>query len=170
MHASTLVVCSLMLGITVLGQDRLPPRFEDFPAPIGWQGWSVVPRLETRSDAFLRRPILEAPHRSPNFATHYRLTVWSCGWFCLSGAIVDLATGRLIDPPRIQTNTARPSLSMCQSAYLGSGVEVRLNSNLMIVYCGLNYDRQSHRNVPDAYYFVFEGQHFRKLAHLHRNV
>ena len=159
----------LMLAVTVLGQDRLPQRFEDFPAPTGWKGRPVALRLRTRSEVFLRRPLLEAAREPPNFATHYRFTMWLCGWSCLSGAIVDLATGRVIDPPRVESNSPWLSFSLCQSAYSGSGVEVQANSKLIIVHCGLNYSVLSHRNVPDVYYFVFENQHFRKLAHLHKN-
>jgi hypothetical protein len=59
------------------------------------------------------------------------------------------------------------SFSVCQSAYEGSGVEVRLDSRLMIVRCGLNYDERLQRNVPDVYYFVLEDGTFRELAHLH---
>ena len=33
--------------------------------------------------------------------------------------------------------------------------------------CGLNFDEQLRRNVPDVYYFALEDQHFRELAHLH---
>ena len=57
--------------------------------------------------------------------------------------------------------------SVCQSAYEGSGVEVRLDSRLMIVRCGLNYDERLQTNVPDVYYFVLEDHTFRELAHLH---
>lgn len=57
--------------------------------------------------------------------------------------------------------------NVCPSAFEGSGVEVHVDSRLMILRCGLNYDQQLQRNVPDAYYFVLEGQRFRELAHLH---
>ena len=65
----------LMLAVTVLGQDRLPPRFEDFPTPTGWKGRPVTLSLRTRSEVFLRRPLLEAAREPPNFATHYRLNL-----------------------------------------------------------------------------------------------
>ena len=57
--------------------------------------------------------------------------------------------------------------NVCQSAFEGFGVEVRLDSRLMVLRCGLNFDKTSGRNVPDVYYFVLEYQRFRELAHLH---
>jgi hypothetical protein len=157
----------LLPAVVVFGQDRLPPRFEDFPAPTGWKGRPVALRLRNSSDVLFGRPLLEAARERANFASHYRFTMWACGSACLSGAIVDLARGEIIGPPSVQRNPPWISFSLCRSAFSGSGVDVRVNSRLMIVRCGLNYDERSHRNIPDAYYFVFEDQHFRKVAHAH---
>ncbi len=159
----------LMSAATIFGQDRLPPRFEDYATPTGWKSRPVALMLRTHSEVFFHRPLLDTAREPPNFATQYRFNMWLCGATCLSGAIVDLATGRVIHPPMAQSNSRSPNFNLCQSAYEGSGVEVRPNSRLMIVHCGLNYSAQSQPNMPDVYYFVFEAQHFRWLAHLHRS-
>jgi hypothetical protein len=154
----------LVTGVIVLAQNG-PPRFEDFPAPIDWKESATAPTLTTRSERLFHTRLLQAAKEPPNFATHYRFTMWGCGSECASGAIIDLATGQVIAPPLVKSSTM--SFSLCQSAYEGFGVEVRPDSRLMIVRCGLNYDEQLQRNVPDVYYFVLDGQGFRKLAQLH---
>jgi len=159
----------LIFAVTLFGQDHLPPRFEDFPAPTGWKGPPMALGLRARSDAIFLHPLLESARQAPNFATHYRFTQWLCGSTCLSGAIVDLATGWVIDPPPVQSNSQPARFSLCQSGLTGSGVEVRPNSKLVIVRCGPNYNVRPRRSALDAYYFVFENQRFRKVAHLHRN-
>jgi hypothetical protein len=150
----------LSFPLLIFAQSRLP-RFEDFPANTDWNGHAVPPRPATAPERLFRTRLLEAAKESPNFAGHYRLTTWGCGSECISGAIVDLATGEIIAPPLANNSTASMHCSVCQSAYEGSGVEVRLNSRLMIVRCGLNDNQQLQRNVPDAYYFVLEAKGFR---------
>src|SRR5579864_7688798 len=118
----------LLLAVIVFGQSRLPPRFEDFPAPKGWKGPPVAIKLRNRSEALFRGPLLEAAREPPNFASHYRFTMWLCGSACLSGAIVDLATGDVIDPPQVRSSPAWVNFGLCRSAYSGSGVEVRADS------------------------------------------
>jgi hypothetical protein len=76
-------------------------------------------------------------------------------------------TGQVIPLPLANNNDQSSNFSVCQSAYEGPGVEVRPESRLMIVRCGLNYDEKLDRNVPDVYYFVLEGEGLRKLAHYH---
>jgi hypothetical protein len=122
--------------------------------------------LTAKSERLFRTRLVQAAKEPPNFATHYRFTKWGCGSECISGAVVDLATGQVIAPPLAERSDTVMRFSVCQSAYEGSGIEVRLESRLMILRCGLNYDEQLQRNLPDVYYFVFEGQRFRELLHL----
>jgi len=158
----------LLLVVAVVAFAQTPsPRFEDFPAPTEWAGPAVAPKLTTRAERLYRTRLMNAAKESPNFAGHYRFVEWGCGSECVSGAIVDLSTGRVIAPPLAESSTAVLHFSVCQSAYEGSGAEVRLDSRLMIVRCGLNYDQRLDRNVPDVYFFVLDDKGFRKLAQLH---
>lgn len=126
-----------------------------------------MPNLTSKPERRFRTRLLEAAKEQPNFAGHYRVTIWGCGSECASGAVIDLATGQVIAPPLSENTNAVMYFNVCPSAFEGSGVEVHVDSRLMILRCGLNYDQQLQRNVPDAYYFVLEGQRFRELAHLH---
>lgn len=157
----------LLVSAAIALAQSHPPRFEDFPAATDWKGPGAALKLTTRSERLFRTRLLQAAKEPPNFATHYRFTVWGCGSECASGAIIDLATGQVIAPPLAKSGGAWMSFSVCQSAYEGSGVEVRPDSRLMVVRCGLNYDEQLQRNVPDVYFFLLEGEGFRKLAHFH---
>ena len=157
----------LLASAVVVFAQHGPPKFEDFPAPADWKGAATELKLTNRSERLFRTRLLQASKEPPNFATHYRLTVWGCGSQCISGAVIDLTTGEVIAPPLAKSGNAWMSFNVCQSAYEGSGVEVRPDSRLMILRCGLNYDQQLQRNVPDVYYFLLEGNGFRKLAQLH---
>jgi len=154
----------LVLGVIVFGQDRLPPRFEDFHTSVGWTRLPAALTLTTQTGGSFRTRLQEAVRHPPNFATHYRFTMWFCGSNCAAGAVIDLTTGYVIAPPSVQSGV---SFNICQSAYAGAGAEFRVDSRLIIVRCGLNYDVQARRNVPDIYYFVLERQGFRKVAHFH---
>jgi hypothetical protein len=156
----------LLLALPLVGQSSAP-RFEDFPTPADWKGPAAILEIPTPSERLFRTRLLKAAQQPPNFATHYRFTAWGCGSECASGAIIDLATGRVIAPALATKGNPWANFSVCQSSYEGSGVEVRPDSRLMIVRCGLNYDLRSQRNVPDVYYFVLEGEGFRKVAHFH---
>ena len=123
--------------------------------------------LTTRAERLFRTRLLEASKEPPNFATHYRLTIWGCGSECASGAIIDLATGQIIAPPLAKSGNPVMHFNVCQSAYEGFGVDTRLDSKLLILRCGLNFDEQLKRNIPDVYYFLLDGQAFREVLHLH---
>ena len=127
----------------------------------------MVPQLTTQAQRLFRTQLRRAAQEPPNFATYYRFTIWGCGTECVSGALINFATGKVIAPPLATNSNAQMSFSVCQSAYEGFRVETRVDSRLLILRCGLNYDEELQRNVPDVYYFVLEGQRFRRLLHLH---
>jgi len=154
----------LLAAAVIVTAQRVPPRFEDFPASTDWKGPVMPPRLITPLDHFFRTRLMNAVNEPPNFATHYRFAMWGCGSECAPGAVIDLATGELIAPPLAPIWMR---FSVCQSAYEGFGVGVRVDSKLMIVRCGRNFGKQLQRNVPDVYYFVLDGKRFRQLTHFH---
>jgi hypothetical protein len=152
----------LASALALAAQNQLP-RFEDLPAPTDWKGPAAVPNITNRYERMFRTRVLQASREPANFAGHYRFEIWGCGSNCASGVVVDLATGQVIAPPLSKTG----ELLACPSSFEGSGVDVRLDSRLMVVRCGLNFDEQLQRNVPDVYYFALEDDRFRELAHLH---
>ncbi len=56
--------------------------------------------------------------------------------------------------------------NVCQSAYENSGVDVRVNSRLLVLRCGLNFSEHLQTNIPDAYYFVWQGERFDRVLHV----
>jgi hypothetical protein len=147
----------------LLAANTSVPQFGDFPSATGFKGPAISPRL-AGSDRQFRTQLLSAGKEPPNFAGHYRFAIWGCGSECVSGAVIDLATGEVIHPP--QAGSGRPDFSICRSAYEGSGVEFHVESRLAIVRCGLNFDKRLNRNLPDLYYFVLEDQAFKEILRL----
>jgi len=139
------------------------PKFEDYPAAEVWNGTSAPVKLTTRSERMFRTKLTDAAKEPPNFAAHYRIATWGCGSECISGAIVDLAAGYVHSPPLANDSTRSLHFSVCQSAYENSGINYHLDSRLLILRCGLNYSERLQRNVPDVYYFVWEGDRFRQI-------
>lgn len=51
----------------------------------------------------------------------------------------------------------------CTASVEGTGTDFQLDSRLMIVRCGMNFEENLNKNVPGLYYFVWEDAHFRQL-------
>lgn len=130
--------------------DTRLPRFEDYPVPEAWLSKPARVKLTTRSERMFRTRLTNATKEPPNFAGHYRFTVWGCGSNCSSGALVDLDTGNVFSPP-LATGTGWMHFSLCQSAFENSGVEHYVTSRLLILRCGLNYSERLQQNIPDTY-------------------
>jgi hypothetical protein len=158
----------LMLAVSTMAQSATTavPQFEDYAAGQIWKGTSAPIRLVTPAERAFRTRLTNAARQSANFAGHCRLVTWGCGTECISGAIIDLKTGKVFSPPLAKENSAPMHFSVCQSAYETSGVDFRVNSRLLVLRCGLNYSERLQTNVPDTYYFVWEGEHFKEILQI----
>ena len=161
------LVC--ILTISALAQDQAqtakldvahPPRFGDFPVSENWSGTPAPLKLSTHWQRTYRTRLMKAGTEPPNFACHFRVTIWGCGSECMAGGVIDLRDGRALPLP---VATDSDPIMVCPSAYENSGVDHRLDSRLMIVRCGLNYSERLQRNVPDTHYFVWEENRFRRI-------
>jgi hypothetical protein len=121
--------------------------------------------LTTRAERMFQTRLKDAAHEPPNFAGHYTIAIWGCGSECMSGAVVDLKSGKVFSPP-LAMGKGSLHFSVCQSAFENSGVEHRVESRLFILRCGLNYSEKVGTNVPDTWYFVWEDDHFRQLLRI----
>jgi len=84
---------------TPRASQRQIPRFEDYPVPEKWQGPAAPVKLTTASERMFATRLREASKQPPDFAGHYRFAGWGCGSACAAGAIIDLATGNVYQPP-----------------------------------------------------------------------
>ena len=106
----------------------------------------------------------------PNFAGHFRITLWGCGTMCLEGGIVDLTTGGLLQIPYSQgPHGGWPKREqkwvVCYSAFgeHEKEVETRRDSRLLIVRCA-DVIGKDGSNYEHTFYFVLENNEFRKLG------
>jgi hypothetical protein len=86
----------LVLGA---GPSGASPKFDDYPAAAEWDGTRAPLNLTTPAARLFRTRLLRASREKPNFASHYRVAIWGCGSNCISGAIIDLASGAVLPPP-----------------------------------------------------------------------
>jgi hypothetical protein len=141
------------------------PRFEDYPAPTDWHGPAASIKLITRSERMFRTRLIEAARESPDFAGHYKFAGWGCGSVCGAGAIIDLQSGDVYAPPLGGKGEGWERWISCPALFDGTGYEYHLNSRLMVVRCGWNFD-QDGKNWPDLYYLLWEGTKFKELLHV----
>jgi hypothetical protein len=143
-----------------------PPRFEDYPVKELWQGQPPRLKLPTRSERMFRTNLTNAAKGQPNFAGYYRVTYWGCGSNCSASAVVDLQTGTVFPPPLAKPDgRGWERWIECTACFDGADDEFHSDSRLMIVRCGLNYSRLQ-KNIPDTYYFLWEGEQFRRVLYV----
>jgi hypothetical protein len=142
---------------------KQPPRFEDYPVPADWHGPPAPVKLTTASERLFRTNLTNAAKEPSNFAGHYRFTFWGCGSNCGAGAVVDLQTGIVYPPPLGAHGNGWDRWIMSPAFFEGSGVDFRPDSRMVIVRGGINYSEHLKSNVPDAYYFLLEGDRFRQI-------
>ncbi|HYL74543.1 MAG TPA: hypothetical protein VEU96_10080 [Bryobacteraceae bacterium] len=139
------------------------PVFENYPVSELWHGTTAPLKLSTRSERMFRTNLTNATKEPPNFASHYRFTFWGCGSLCGAGAVVDLQSGLVYPPPLEANGNGWEHWIISPAFFDGSGVDFRPDSRLVIVRAGINYSERLQKNVPDVYYFVWEGTRFRQI-------
>lgn len=149
---STLTACALSVGGQ--GQDKKPvPKFDDYAVTETWEGPAPRVQLVSRSEHPFRAQLKEAAQKSPDFAGHYRFAIWGCGTRCVGGALIDLKTGRVFQPPLAHQKPGEEHWIFCTDWDKSKGVEYRLNSRLFVFRCG-----------EVSRYFVWESDAFTEIA------
>jgi hypothetical protein len=137
----------LALVSTASAQTRIP-RFADYPEKDVVH--TQVARLPLTkeiedSDYLLRRYDSIGESNTANFAGRYFLAVWGCGSTCVNAAIVEAATGKIIDVP----------FSVCCWRFYHDKfepVEFRHDSRLVVFNGALNEER----STIGTHYYVLE--------------
>jgi hypothetical protein len=80
--------------------------------------------------------------QGPNFAGHYRISVWGCGSSCQQFAIIDCKTGRVYFPPQL------PYVTYVHWNGDDPGLQFRIDSRLLI----LNGSPQEEETNGSFYY------------------
>lgn len=145
--------------------SRHLPGFQSFPATEVWKGPPAPVRLKSSEERMFRTNLRKASKLPPNFAGHYRFTTWGCGTRCLAGAVIDLRTGTVFPPPLAGKAAGEEHWIFCAERDNEHTVDYRRDSRLMIVRCGGMQTNAQGSKTPDAYYFVWEHDHFRQILH-----
>ena len=149
--------------MSLLDADAPKPHlcFEQYPAKI-WKGNSAIPRFTTKEEILVRTNLQEAARRPPNFAGHYRFATWGRGTRCISGAIIDLTTGKIYSPPLARKVSGEEHWIFCTDWDKEHGAEYRSNSRLMIIHCGHHFGEYA----ADIHFLVWERNHFKELLRI----
>jgi len=94
MKISLVTLVLVFLSLAVFGQKGVP-QFKDYPAGKIYRGKNAPVKLTNSDERMFRTRLTEAAKQKPNFAGHYVLTSWGCGTECLSGAAIDVRTGKV---------------------------------------------------------------------------
>lgn len=133
--------------VAVVGEQSGTPIHVDRMAP------------EERFESFVVRLKTNAGAR-PNFAGRYSLVLWSCGFICVGGAIVDIHTRALHWLPFV-------TASDC-AGFDGPVLDYKANSRLLIVRgrIGIPVPGSTEYRESDCgvYRFVWTGASFRPIG------
>jgi hypothetical protein len=69
------------------------PTFEQFAEAETFTAKPAPPLLKTPAQRSFRTAIQEGAAKGPNFAGHYTIVTWGCGYGCVSAVVVDAKTG-----------------------------------------------------------------------------
>jgi hypothetical protein len=102
MRTDRLALCGLLfLTLTAPAQAQpahgtaiRPPQFEEYPAGGTYAGKHHAPVLTKESRQYRTR-LREGAKEKVNFAGHYVFTTWGCGTECITGAAIDVKTGKV---------------------------------------------------------------------------
>lgn len=136
-----------------VAEKKSVAKFDDYTVTETWQGPAVPVQLTSHSEHLFRTQLREAAQKPPDFAGHYRFAIWGCGTQCVGGALIDLATGKVFQPPLALKGAGEEHWIFCTSWDKTRGAEYRLNSRLFVLPCS-----------QKVYYFVWENEQFRQIA------
>jgi hypothetical protein len=120
-------------------------------------------KFNLRSERMFKTRLTEAARGAPNFAGKLRSAVWGCGSNCAAGAFIDLETGIVYAQPLAKGTRGWERWMIPDEMFEGAGMYGRPDSRLLIVRCGKRWLDKEELLVPDTYYFVWEGDRFRRL-------
>jgi len=129
-----------------------------------WNGVSAPVKLASRSERMFRTNLTNAAKEPPNFAGHYRLMFWGCGSNCAAGALIDLETGEVSQPPQARPNASGWDRWIISAGMMeGAGIDFRIDSRLVVVRSGISYSERVNKNIPNVAYFLWEDNRFRRI-------
>jgi len=139
------------------------PRFEDFATTEKWTGKTAKVIVNSPHVRMFRTQFRLAALQPPNFAGHYRITIWGCGTVCFEGGMVNLATGKVMELPTSLRGKGWEYWMVCHSAFQPSGIESRADSRLLIVRCADVIGKEGGSHMRTSY-FVYENESFKKIS------
>ena len=150
------VLAALAFCTTAQARDKTPnraPRFADYPVTKLLHIRVAKPRVPRNwhEDPRLRLLDTVGSDRRANFAGHYFAAVWGCGTACVTGAIVEARTGRIIPLPTVS--------SWLDVHDKFEGIEFRHNSRLLV----LSGQRSEKKGDMGQHFYVLENGKLRFL-------
>lgn len=92
-------VLLVVVAVALCGRAFAGPSFEDYPTGTLFSGRPAKIDLSVPANKQFRTRLTEGARLPPNFASAWRLVVWGCGTSCVTGAAVNLPTGRVVFLP-----------------------------------------------------------------------
>ncbi|RFB90342.1 hypothetical protein B5K11_20015 [Rhizobium leguminosarum bv. trifolii] len=135
------------LGAATLSQATDVPQFKDYPAKI-YSGHHAQVQLETPEAQNFKTRLREGAKQPVNFAGNQILVEWGCGSTCVSGAVINAQTGKVVFLPH----------TICCWGETDSPFYIKPNSRL-IVFGGMLDEQEP----AGAHFFEFDGVEFKPL-------
>lgn len=143
-------------------QDLAAPKFDQFPAENVANHW-VPADINSNPEAATYKTVLRrGTAQPPNFAGCYSVVAWGCGSSCVTFAIVNRKTGRVIFPEQIKNVSgvhlqADDFLAEANTGYWG--LRFRRDSRLLVLVGAVNEDERRE----GALYYVIENDRLKPV-------
>lgn len=104
-------------------EKKSEPKLDNYPVTETWQGHAASVQVTSRSEHQFRTQLRKAAQKPPDFAGHYRFAFWGCGTQCVGGALIDLETGKVFQPPLAPKTSGEEHWIFCTSWDKARGAE-----------------------------------------------
>ena len=149
-------------SLAVSGQGPVP-KFSRYPVKVQKARVTKIDFKKNPDARSMRTRLSEGLRGGVNFAGHYVLVGWGCGTGCISGAIIDAASGMVYWPEQFNAM----GTGITATGYVDKPVEYKKNSRLLII---TGSPGTANDNAPDrprgTYYYQWKNNKLRLVKFL----
>jgi hypothetical protein len=160
-----LLLTAMTLSVAASAQGKLP-KFNAYPATVEKARAKKIDFRHSPGAGTFRTRLTEALREGTDFAGHYKIAGWGCGTGCISGAVIDMRTGRVYFPEEFYAL----SVGWFTGEYESEPLKYKANSRMLILsgIPGRENDDGPEQQWGD-YYYEWKNNRFRRLKFVKRD-
>src|SRR5258705_5311783 len=124
-----LILFGSCLATSAFAQGSKLPKFTSYPAKVEKAKATKIDFRHSPGAGTFRTRLRDALAEGVDFAGHYKIAGWGCGTGCISGAVIDMRTGRVYFPEELYAL----SVGYFSGDYESEPLKYKANSRLLII-------------------------------------